>query len=66
MTMMVHAENPDVLDVERNAMAEKGCLAPKYHYMTRPPYGEAEAVSRAIRFADATDCPCLLYTSRCV
>ena len=32
MTMMVHAENPDVLDVERNAMAEKGCLAPKYHY----------------------------------
>lgn len=64
MTMMVHAENPDVLDVERNAMAEKGCLAPKYHYMTRPPYGEAEAVSRAIRFADATDCPlCVVHVS---
>lgn len=57
MTMMVHAENPDVLDFERNSMAEKGCLEPKYHYMTWPPYGEAEAVSRAIRFADAAGCP---------
>lgn len=64
MTMMVHAENPDVLDFERNSMAEKGCLEPKYHYMTRPPYGEAEAVSRAIRFADAAGCPlCVVHVS---
>lgn len=64
MTMMVHAENADVLDLWRNEMAEKGCLAPKYHYMTRPPFGEAEAVSRAIGFAKATHCPlCIVHVS---
>ena len=64
MTLMVHAENPDVLNYERDKMAEKGCLEPKYHYMTRPPYGEAEAVSRAITFADAMDCPlCVVHIS---
>lgn len=64
MTMMVHAENPDVLDKCRNDAAAKGHYEPKYHYMTRPPYGEAEAVSRAIRFADAMHCPlCIVHVS---
>ena len=64
MTMMVHAENPDVLDKCRNEEAAKGHYEPKYHYMTRPPYGEAEAVSRAIRFADAAKCPmCIVHVS---
>lgn len=64
MTMMVHAENPDVLDKCRNDEAAKGHYEPKYHYMTRPPYGEAEAVSRAIRFADAMHCPlCIVHVS---
>lgn len=64
MTMMVHAENPDVLDMYRDEMAQKGCLEPKYHYMTRPPYGEAEAVSRAVTFADAMGCPlCVVHVS---
>ena len=64
MTMMVHAENPDVLDKCRNEMADAGHYEPKYHYMTRPPYGEAEAVSRAIRFADAAKCPlCVVHVS---
>ncbi len=64
LTMMVHAENPDVLDMCRNEMAENGCLDPKYHYMTRPPYGEAEAVSRAVTFADAMGCPlCVVHVS---
>lgn len=64
MTMMVHAENPDVLDKCRNDEAAKGHYEPKYHYMTRPPYGEAEAVSRAIRFADAMKCPlCVVHVS---
>lgn len=64
MTMMVHAENPDVLDKCRNDEAAQGHFEPKYHYMTRPPYGEAEAVSRAIRFADAAKCPmCIVHVS---
>ena len=64
MTMMVHAENPDVLDMCRDEMAENGYLEPKYHYMTRPPYGEAEAVSRAATFADALGCPlCVVHVS---
>ena len=37
MTMMVHAENPDVLDKCRNDAAATGHYEPKYHYMTRPP-----------------------------
>lgn len=64
MTVMVHAENPDVLDMCRNEMAAKGNLAPKYHYMTRPPYGEAEAVSRVSIFAEALRCPiCVVHVS---
>ncbi len=32
--------------------------------MTRPPYGEAEAVARSIKFADAMDCPlCVVHVS---
>ena len=64
LTMMVHAENPDVLDMCRNEIAAQGCLEPKYHYMTRPEYGEAEAVSRAITFATAIGCPlCVVHVS---
>ena len=64
MTMMVHAENPDVLDKCRNDAAATGHYEPKSHYMPRPPYGEAEAVSRAIRFADAMHCPmCIVHVS---
>lgn len=64
MTMMVHAENPDVLDLWRNEKGDNGYLAPKYHYMTRPTFGEAEAVSRAIYFSKATGCPlCIVHVS---
>lgn len=64
MTMYVHAENPDVLNIYRDQMFEKGCTDPKYHYMTRPPFGEAEAVSRAITFSKATSCPlCVVHVS---
>ncbi|MCI8399061.1 MAG: dihydropyrimidinase [Oscillibacter sp.] len=64
MTMFVHAENADVLNVLRDQYAEKGLLAPKYHYMTRPPYSESEAVSRAVTFAKAVRCPlCVVHVS---
>lgn len=64
MTMMVHAENGDVLNVLRDQYAEKGLLEPKYHYMTRPPYSESEAVNRAVTFAQATGCPlCVVHVS---
>lgn len=64
LTMMVHAENGDVVDMYRNEMAEKGFLEPKYHYMTRPPYGEAEAISRAVTFSKALGCPlCVVHVS---
>ena len=64
MTMMFHAENPDVLDMWRDAEAAQGHYEPKYHYMTRPPFGEAESVSKCIRFADAMQCPtCVVHVS---
>ncbi|MCQ2561893.1 MAG: dihydropyrimidinase [Clostridia bacterium] len=64
MTMMVHAENPDVLDDARDSAAAEGHYEPKYHYMTRPQWGEAESVSKAVRFATATGCPlCVVHVS---
>ena len=53
----VHCENAGVIDgmiAERKAA---GKLSPASHPMTRPPYLEAEAVSRLMRIAQAADCP---------
>ncbi len=53
ITVMVHAENGDVIDFNvRNLIAE-GKTEPKYHAISRPPLLEAEAVNRAIYIANA-------------
>jgi len=53
----VHCENAGVIDglvAERKAA---GKLSVASHPLTRPPYLEAEAVSRLLRIAQAADCP---------
>ena len=55
-----HCENAGVIDgmiAERKAAGE---LAPSSHPLTRPPYLEAEAVSRLLRIAQAADCPVVI------
>jgi dihydropyrimidinase len=53
----VHCENAGIIDgmiAERKAAGE---LSPASHPLTRPPYAEAEAVSRLLRIAQAADTP---------
>ena len=55
-----HCENAGVIDgmvAERRAAGE---LGPASHPLTRPPFLEAEAVSRLLRIAQAADCPVII------
>lgn len=64
VTMMIHCENADLLNILRDECAAGGGLTPHYHYVTRPPYVEAEATARAIALADAAGCPlCVVHVS---
>lgn len=64
VTMYLHCENADLLNVLRDEAAKAGHLSPHYHYLTRPPYVEAEATARAIALADAAGCPlCVVHVS---
>ncbi|MDD3347379.1 dihydropyrimidinase [Oscillibacter sp.] len=56
----VHCENAGVIDgmiAERKAAGQTG---PDAHPLTRPPYLEAEAVSRLLRIAEAAQCPVVI------
>ena len=64
VTVMLHAENADVLNLLRDEAAATGHLAPIDHVLTRPVFTEVEAVQRAITLADAAGCPiCILHVS---
>ena len=64
VTMFTHAENADLLNLLRDETFNKGLTTPKYHYMTRPPFVEAEAVNRAILLAEEANCPlCIVHIS---
>lgn len=57
VTIMVHAENADVIDVLQKECLAKGQIAPYYHAVSRPPYVEVEATQRAINLAILADAP---------
>lgn len=64
ITMSVHAENADILNLLRDEEYAKGHTTPKYHYLTRPPFVEAEATQRAITLAAAAGCPlCVVHVT---
>ena len=64
VTVMLHAENADVLNLLRDEAAATGHLAPIDHVLTRPVFTEVEAVQRAITLADEAGCPiCILHVS---
>ena len=56
-TVFVHAENGEILDFLRNECVRKGQLEPKYHYISRPPFTEAEGVRRAAYLAGKAGTP---------
>ena len=55
-----HCENAGVIDGMIAERKNAGQLGPDSHPRTRPPYLEAEAVSRLLRIAQAADCPVVI------
>jgi dihydropyrimidinase len=47
----IHAENPDLIDINIEKFLKEGKTSPWYHYMSRPEFVEAEADKRAIHWA---------------
>lgn len=57
VTIMVHAENADLIDILQKECIQKGQYQPIYHAESRPPLAETEATERAINLAKAMDAP---------
>ena len=57
ITMMVHAENPDMISFYTERLKAEGHLAPVNHSYSRPPVTEEDAVRHAIAMAQVTDVP---------
>ena len=53
----LHCENGDVLDYLQNKLMSEGCTHPRFFPQACPPWGEAEAVNRAIQMGAMTNCP---------
>lgn len=64
-TVFVHAENGEILNFLRSECVKRGQLTPHYHYVSRPPFTEAEAVRRAIYLAGQTDTPLYIAHMTC-
>lgn len=57
VTVMVHAENGDMVEVLQKQYVEKGKTSPYYHAESRPIIVEVEATQRAIQLARLADAP---------
>ena len=57
ITIMVHAENADMIDVLTQQLVAEGKVEPYYHAVSRPPVVEAEATRRAIYLAQLANAP---------
>lgn len=57
VTIMVHAENADIIDVLTKKLVAEGKTEPKYFGDSRPVLSEAEATSRAIYMARIANSP---------
>jgi dihydropyrimidinase len=53
----IHAENPDLIDLNVEKFLKEGKLSPWYHYLSRPEFVEAEADKRAIHWAKSVEAP---------
>jgi dihydropyrimidinase len=53
----IHAENPDLIDLNIQEFLKEGKTSAWYHYMSRPEYVEAEADKRAVHWAKSVDAP---------
>lgn len=53
----IHAENPDVIDMNIEKFLSEGKTSAWYHYLSRPEFVEAEADKRAVHWAKSVDAP---------
>lgn len=65
MTIMVHAENAEMIDVLSKELIREGKTEPYYHAVSRPPVVEAEATRRAIYLAELADAPLYVVHVSC-
>lgn len=65
-TVFVHAENGEILEFLRQECVKKGQLTPKYHYVSRPPFTEAEGVRRAAYLAGKVGTPLYVAHVTCI
>ena len=65
VTIMVHAENADMIDVLTKQLIAEGKTGPYYHAVSRPPVVEAEATRRAIYLAELADAPLYVVHVTC-
>ena len=57
VTIMVHAENADIIDVLQKQCLARGQVDPIFHAVSRPPIVETECTQRAISLAEAANAP---------
>lgn len=65
ITIMVHAENADAIDVLQKELVAAGKTDPYYHAVSRPPLVEAEATRRAIYLARMAEAPLYVVHVSC-
>lgn len=65
ITVMVHAENADAIDVLQKEMIAQGKTDPYGHVLSRPPIVEAEATRRAIYLAELAGAPLYIVHVTC-
>lgn len=53
----IHAENPDVIDLNITKFLKEGKTSAWYHYLSRPEFVEAEADKRAVHWAKSVNAP---------
>jgi dihydropyrimidinase len=56
----IHAENPDLIDMNIEKFLSEGKTSAWYHYLSRPEFVEAEADKRAVHWAKAVNAPLYL------
>lgn len=65
VTVMVHAENADVIDTLQKQLVAQGKTDPFYHAVSRPTLAEAEATKRAIYLAEMAKSPIFIVHVTC-
>ncbi len=56
----IHAENPDMIDMNIQQFLKEGKTSAWYHYLSRPEFVEAEADKRAVHWAKSVNAPLYL------